>query len=85
MHSIILKGCTIGDNSIIAAGSVVCSDVPAGEIWGGNPAKFIKKQQRSKRHINIARLVHFLLWQAAKPSGDKCTPLKAVLAGDLRY
>ena len=21
-----------------------------------------------------ARLVHFLLWQAAKPSGDKCTP-----------
>ena len=21
-------------------------------------------------------LVHFLLWQAAKPSGDKCTPLK---------
>jgi hypothetical protein len=20
-------------------------------------------------------LVHFLLWQAAKPSGDKCTPL----------
>lgn len=42
MHSIILKGCTIGDNSIIAAGLVVCSDVPAGEIWGGNPAKFIK-------------------------------------------
>ena len=22
----------------------------------------------------IARSVHFLLWQAAKPSGDKCTP-----------
>ena len=22
----------------------------------------------------LARLVHFLLWQAAKPSGDKCTP-----------
>ena len=25
----------------------------------------------------IALLVHFLLWQAAKPSGDKCTPYKA--------
>ena len=23
-----------------------------------------------------AVLVHFLLWQAAKPSGDKCTPYK---------
>ena len=32
--------------------------------------------QRNKGHIYIARLVHFLLWQAAKPSGDKCTPLK---------
>ena len=31
--------------------------------------------QQSKSYFNIARLVHFLLWQAAKPSGDKCTPL----------
>ena len=23
---------------------------------------------------HLALLVHFLLWQAAKPSGDKCTP-----------
>ena len=34
---------TIGDKSIVAAGSVVTRDIPAGEIWGGNPAKFIKK------------------------------------------
>ncbi len=30
--------------------------------------------QRNKGYIYIARLVHFLFWQAAKPSGDKCTP-----------
>ena len=41
--TIILKGVTIGENSIIGAGSVVCKDVPANEIWGGNPAKFIRK------------------------------------------
>ena len=40
---IIGKGITIGEKSIIAAGSVVTKNVPAGEIWGGNPAKFIKK------------------------------------------
>ncbi|MCZ8372450.1 acyltransferase [Phocaeicola sp. KGMB11183] len=40
---IILKGVTIGENSIIAAGSVVVHNVPANEIWGGNPAQFIKK------------------------------------------
>lgn len=42
-HSIILKGVTIGDEAVIGAGSVVAKDVPAREIWAGNPAKFIKK------------------------------------------
>lgn len=39
----ILKGVTIGEKSIIAAGSVVTKDIPDNELWGGNPAKFIKK------------------------------------------
>lgn len=42
-NSIILKGVSIGDRAIIGAGSVVTRSVPADEIWGGNPAKFIKK------------------------------------------
>lgn len=42
-HCIILKGVTIGDEAVIGAGSVVTKDVPAGEIWAGNPAKFIRK------------------------------------------
>lgn len=41
-HSIILKGVSIGENSIIGAGSVVTKDVPANQIWAGNPAKFVK-------------------------------------------
>jgi len=40
---IICKGVHIGDKSIVAAGSVVVKDIPAGEIWGGNPAHFIKR------------------------------------------
>lgn len=43
MNSLILKGVHIGDGSIIAAGSVVSKSIPSGEIWGGNPAKFISK------------------------------------------
>lgn len=42
-RSIILKGVTIGEKSIVAAGSVVTHNIPSGEIWGGNPARFIKK------------------------------------------
>lgn len=40
---IICKGVTIGKNSIVGAGSVVTHDIPDNEIWGGNPAKFIRK------------------------------------------
>ena len=44
MNSIILKGVHIGDRAIVGAGSVVTKDIPANEVWGGNPAKFIKKR-----------------------------------------
>ena len=42
-HSIILKGVTIGEEAVVGAGSVVTHDIPAREIWAGNPARLIKK------------------------------------------
>lgn len=42
-YCFILKGVIIGDNSIIGAGSVVTKEVPANQIWAGNPAKFIRE------------------------------------------
>ncbi|WP_172830860.1 acyltransferase [Polaribacter sp. KT 15] len=41
--SIVLKGVVIGENAVVAAGSVVAKSIPNNEVWGGNPAKFIKK------------------------------------------
>jgi acetyltransferase-like isoleucine patch superfamily enzyme len=38
----ILKGVRIGDGAVVAAGSVVVSDVPAGAIVGGVPAKVLQ-------------------------------------------
>ena len=43
MNSLILKGVSIGENSIIAAHSVVTKDVPDNVIVGGNPAKILKQ------------------------------------------
>ena len=40
-YSQIMPGVTIGDNALIAAGSIVTKSVPAGEVWGGVPAKRI--------------------------------------------
>lgn len=48
MRSIILKGVSIGENSIVAAGSVVTKDVPPNVIVGGNPAVIIKKLKKEE-------------------------------------
>lgn len=40
--AIILPGRTIGMHAIVGAGSVVTKDVPAGEVWAGNPARKIR-------------------------------------------
>jgi acetyltransferase-like isoleucine patch superfamily enzyme len=39
----ILCGLTIGARAMIGAGSVVTKSVPAGELWAGNPARYIRK------------------------------------------
>jgi acetyltransferase-like isoleucine patch superfamily enzyme len=39
----ILCGVTIGENSIVGAGSVVTKDVPANTVVAGNPAKIIRE------------------------------------------
>lgn len=35
----LLPGITIGERAVIAAGSVATKDVPAGQVWAGNPAR----------------------------------------------
>lgn len=42
-NATILQGVTIGDNSIVAAGAVVTSDVPDNVVVAGIPAKIIKR------------------------------------------
>jgi len=45
-NATILCGVTIGESSIVGAGSVVTRDIPAGEIWAGNPARLFRKVDR---------------------------------------
>lgn len=41
-NSTILKGVTIGENSVIGSGSIVTRDIPANVFAAGNPAKVIR-------------------------------------------
>lgn len=42
----VLQGVTVGEGAVVAAGAVVTKDIPDYEIWGGIPAKFIRKRNR---------------------------------------
>lgn len=48
-NSTILPGITIGNNSIIAAGSIVTKDVPNNCIVAGNPAVIIRKDIKTQK------------------------------------
>ena len=45
-HSIVIAraghSLQIGDGSVLGAGSVLTRDIPAGQVWAGNPARLIK-------------------------------------------
>jgi acetyltransferase-like isoleucine patch superfamily enzyme len=46
MNATILKGVTVGENSVVAAGSVVTKSVPPNVVVAGNPAIVVKKFER---------------------------------------
>jgi carbonic anhydrase/acetyltransferase-like protein (isoleucine patch superfamily) len=58
MGSIILDNAVIGENSIIAAGALVLAGtiVEPGSLWGGVPAKFIKKVDPEQNREMIGRI-----------------------------
>lgn len=41
-NAIIMKGVTVGENSVVAAGSIVTRDVPPNAVVAGNPATIVK-------------------------------------------
>jgi acetyltransferase-like isoleucine patch superfamily enzyme len=47
--AIVLPGLRIGKGAIVGAGSVVTRNVPALEIWAGNPAKKIRDRETSRQ------------------------------------
>ena len=50
--AIILQGVSIGDGAVVADGAVVTKDVPPYEVWGGVPARFIRKRSHELSYNN---------------------------------
>ncbi|HIW62271.1 MAG TPA: CatB-related O-acetyltransferase [Candidatus Stackebrandtia excrementipullorum] len=58
-RSLVMPGVTIGDGAVVAAGSVVVSDVPAYTVVGGNPATVIKHRYGA---ADVDRLLRASWW-----------------------
>jgi NDP-sugar pyrophosphorylase family protein len=56
-HATVLKGVTIGDNSVVGAGAVVTQSVPANVVVAGNPAKIVKHLDPEREMVT--RMDHF--------------------------
>ncbi|MCD7808785.1 MAG: 2,3,4,5-tetrahydropyridine-2,6-dicarboxylate N-acetyltransferase [Erysipelotrichaceae bacterium] len=44
-NAVVVEGVHIGKGAVVGAGSIVLSDVPAGAVVAGNPARIIKEQK----------------------------------------
>lgn len=78
MEAVVMPGVTIGDGVIVAARSVVVSDVPDYTIVGGNPAKPLKRRFDEPTIAALKRIAWWN-WPAAKIEER----LDALRSGDL--
>lgn len=49
--STILAGCTVGDNVVIAANSLVCKSIKASGVYGGVPVRLLSDNPRRKNFL----------------------------------
>ena len=54
-HTIVLRGVTIGANSVICAGSVVGTNIPPNSLAAGNPARVLQKIEGWDRNPDIRK------------------------------
>lgn len=68
---VVIAGVSIGDGSIVAAGSVVTKDIPQFSIYGGVPAKFIKERFDCVSDMKT----HSEMLMQSPRAGSYCDPL----------
>lgn len=50
----VLPGVTVGENSIIGAGSVVCKDIPANVVAAGVPCRILRELSEKEKELNVS-------------------------------
>lgn len=63
MGATLLDNCVVGEGAIVAAGALVLKEtkIGAGELWGGVPARFIKKVEAAQSaELNKGIAAHYI-------------------------
>ena len=77
-EAVIMPGVQVGDGAIVAAKSVVVSDISPYTIFGGNPAKFIR-QRFDDEIIKVLLEVAWWNWDIEKITNN----LEKIVAADI--
>ena len=82
--TLILPGVTIGDDTVIGAGSLVSSDIPAGSLAVGRPAKVVGNSRDffERRKERIEAGPRFALADAGTPEGRARMRMEIEHAGE---
>jgi len=48
-NATVVPGCSLGEGSVLAAGAVLTKDLPANEVWAGNPARYLMSRTEYER------------------------------------
>lgn len=54
MNSLVMRGVTVGDRTIVAAASVVTSDLPEGVVAAGNPARIVRELTKEELELSAS-------------------------------
>lgn len=75
MGSTLLDNCEIGEGAIVAAGALILKNTKIGahEIWGGVPAKFIKKTSPNQAESFASHYVEYSKWYLKEEQKEKQT------------
>jgi virginiamycin A acetyltransferase len=77
-EAVLMAGVRVGDGAIVAARSVVTTDVPAYGVVGGNPARLVR---RRFSEADIDRLLRIAWWQW--PAEAVTTHVRTIMSDDI--
>ena len=64
MNAVVMDGAVVGEGSIVAAGAVVLQNtvIEPGSIWGGNPARFLKKVGAEQAEVFMRTAQNYVMY-----------------------